>query len=96
MSNLRTFLTNICYDFFSNWQTEKKLFCTNKLRKIRGQNLGNKLVKTSEEFVINNFRVRDFFKFCGLLTISELHRSNLNLTHFFCERSKLFLISVPA
>ena len=24
MSNLPTFLTNICYDFFFNWQTEKK------------------------------------------------------------------------
>ena len=29
-SECTIFLTNICYDFFLNWQTEKKLFWTNK------------------------------------------------------------------
>ena len=55
-------LTNICYDFFFNWQTEKKncfgpikmcfLFQVFKLKKNRGKNQQNKLVKISDEFVI--------------------------------------------
>ena len=61
-SESANFLTNIYYHFFLDWQTENKpcfgskeicfLFQLLKLRTICGQNWENKLVKTSDEFVI--------------------------------------------
>ena len=51
---------------FSTGKLKKKLL---KLRKIRAQNLGNKLVKTSDEFVITFFFLDDLFLYLAIDTV---------------------------
>ena len=68
-SESTSFLTNICYDFFFNYQTKKKnLLLTNKKLfnfstpqhvKVWWTKLGKQIGKTSDEFVkILGFRIR--------------------------------------
>ena len=75
------FLTNICYDFFFNWQIEKKkLFWTNKKLffffncsnwEKFVERIWKKLVKTSDELVSNALNMqlhiyKDFFSIFDL------------------------------
>ena len=60
-SESTNFLTNICYDFFLKWQTEKKL-CFGPTKKLFSfstaqtkKNSSKKNVKRSYEFVIGPF-----------------------------------------
>ena len=99
--NLRTFLTNIYYDFFFNWQTETKhLFWTNKKfvfffkrRKNCGKKSWNKLVWN---YLTNSLTVFHFvFGFAkakaGTAKLLEiLNRLNL----FYAIRSRGYTFGV--
>ena len=78
-SNFEFWICQFCYDYFFNWQTQKKILfgpirnflsvSTAQTRKIRGRNWGTKLVKTYlMHFVIN----------CVALNKHKLHRCKNN------------------